>query len=331
MKRIMVVKLGGIGDVILATSAVSELKRIYPGAKITLMIYGNAAPLIEGIGFIDEVFVYDKKKVGGFSLFRKMLGYDMAVFLDMSYRPALAAALARVPVRVGLEHKRGFWLTRSLPWQEYMDHTYEPYVFGDILRKALEIDFPRKNLERLFVAAATTEEKNELNRLLEENNVDTQNEKYLVCSPYTAFHLKDWPLVRWNELFTCIYDAYGYRTVIFGATKSDFSWNTAAICDLSTKLTLRQVAELIKNAALLVNSCSMPEHIAAATQTPCVVLYGYTDAERWAPRLNCLRVTSDLPCSPCDGYRGSTCSEAKCMMQISVSQVFEICKKMLGT
>lgn len=73
----------------------------------------------------------------------------------------------------------------------------------------------------------------------------------------------------------------------------------------------------------------MPIHIAAAMKTSCVILYGYTDPKRWAPRQACQIVQSNLSCSPCDGYHGSTCTDPRCMKKIAVDDVYDACKKFL--
>ncbi|MBR2215263.1 MAG: glycosyltransferase family 9 protein [Selenomonadaceae bacterium] len=329
MQKIFVAKQGGIGDVLLATPVLAEIKKRLPDCHITLMIFDNARDLVEGLPFIDEVFCYNKKRDGFLKLWRKLWGTDTAIFLDLTYRPAMAAALAGVKKRVGITHKRGFWLTKKIPWQERMDHIYEPYVLAEIAEKALGFSIPKENLEKPFIVAATQQEKRDLQAKLEENGYQ-KGANYVASSPVTAFFLKNWPLDRWNELYRQIYARYGLKTVIFGGGELDFTWDNEAVINLWGRLTLRQVGELIKGAQLLVNSCSMPAHIAAATATPCVILYGYGDPERWAPRQNCRRVVTPLTCSPCDGYRGSRCTDPQCMKQMRVAEMFAAVQAMLG-
>jgi len=327
-KNIFVVKQGGIGDVILATPILAELKHLYSDSWITLMVFQNAVDVVKGLPFIDDVFAYNKKTDSIWKMYRKMRGNDIAIFLDLSYRPAMVAAMARIPVRVGIEHKRKFWLTHAIEWQEYMDHTYEPYVFGDILKFSLGIDIPRERLEKIYISSATDREKDDLQQKLRHGSIQ-QDDSYVVCSPVTAFFLKNWPLERWNELFIQIYKDYSIKSVVFGGGQLVFDWDKDAVVNLWGKLSLRQVGTLIKGASLLINSCSMPIHMASAMGTPSVVLYGFGDPARWAPRNKCAIVKTDLPCSPCDGYRGSTCRDPICMKQMTVSHVYAVVKKML--
>ncbi len=328
IKKIFVTKQGGIGDVILATPVLKKLKELYPQSHITLLIFDNAKDLVDGLTFIDEVFCYNKKRDGFWKLWRKMLGYDAAIFLDLTYRPAMVAALAGIPIRVGLEHKRKFWLTKKVKWQENMDFTYEPYVLGDIVNEAFELKLVHEELNKLYIVSASDEDLQGLYGLLQNNGLEA-GAKYITSSPTTAFFLKDWPLERWNEIYKRIYCKYGLKTVLFGIGALDFEWDKEAVINLWGQLNLRQVGAVVKNATLLVSSCSMPVHIAAAMDTPSVVIYGYTAAERWAPREKCETVVTPLSCSPCDGYRGSTCTEAKCMQQMTVEEVYAACERQL--
>ena len=322
-KKIFVSKQAGIGDVIVTTPVLKALKKRFPQSHLTLMVLPNAVELVSGLPFIDEVFVYDKERDSVWKLFKKLRGQDLALFLDLQYRPALVAALAGVPVRAGLEHKRKFWLNRALPWQEYMDHKYEPYVFGDILRETVGIDIPDTELSQLYVSEASEAEKQDLQGRLSAS-------PYVVSCPVTAYFLKNWPLDRWNELYRRIYQEQGLKTVIFGHGPLEFDWDKEAVVSLWGQLNLRQVAELIKNAKLLVNGSSLPEHIAAATGTPCVLLYGFSDPDRWPPRQKCRLVRTALECSPCDGYHGSKCQQPRCMEQMTVEQVYAACREMLA-
>lgn len=328
--KFFVVNQGGLGDVLLTTPVMAGLKKVYPDSWTTLMVSSNAVDLVDGLPFVDEVFSYDEKEKPFLRMWRKMIGHDVSFHFSLTYRPTVAAALARIPVRIGIPHKRGMWLTRRVPWREDMNHTYESFVAAEILREGgIDLHLSKEELSQLHVAAATEEECTVLNALLQEHGI-ISGESYIVCSPVTSSYLKDWPLYKWNELFCRLRETFGMRTIIFGGEPIPFAWTGDNVVDLVQRLSLRQVGELVKNARLLVNSCSLPLHLAAAMNTPCVALYGFTDPRRWAPRVNCEIVCAGLSCSPCDGYHSSECHDPKCMKGITVDQVFGACVRMLS-
>lgn len=324
IKSIFVSKQAGIGDVILLTPVLEELKRQL-NCKITLMVFANALDAVKGLSFIDEVFVYDKRTDSSWSVIKKMYGHDAALFFDLQYRPALLSFLARVPLRIGLAHKRKAWLTHPVIWEKHMDHIYEPYAAAEVLQKTLGIEMPPAALEQLHFAEATAEEKQAVETLLEEAGIK-RGDPYVACSPLSALFLKDWPKDRWRELFSRLREEQRIPTVIFGSFgEKNAEWDIPEVINLAGRTNLRQAAHIVRNASLLVNSCSLPIHMAAAYDTPCVVLYGHTDPKRWAPRRKCSVITANLPCSPCDGYVGSKCKDPQCMAQISVETVYRAC------
>jgi len=329
LNKIFVSKQAGIGDVVLLTPILAELKRKYPNSKITIMTLPNAFDVVVGLPFVDEVFSYDKKKDSIWKVIKKMWGHDIALLFDLQYRPAFAAFLAGIPVRIGLAHKRKLWLTHSLPWERYMDHTYEPYVFAEILQRTLGIELAREKLTKVYVSPIPAQEEQASVNALAQYGFSISS-PYIACSPQTALYLKDWPAEKWQQLFSRLYDQYKIPVVVFGnGGKAKRLWDMPGVINLCEKTSLREAMFIIKNAKLLVNSCSLPIHIAAAYEVPSVILYGYTDPKRWAPREKCTIVSANLSCSPCDGYNKVECKDSKCMQAITVEEVFVACQDLI--
>lgn len=262
--KFFVVRQGALGDVLLSTPILVGLKKVFPDSQTTLMVAPHAVDLVSKLPFVDDVFPYDDDEKPFFRMWRKMLGHDVSIHISLTYRPTVAAALAGIPVRIGITHKRGMWLTRRVPWREEMDHTYEPFVTADILKEGgIDLGLSLEELSELHVAEATEEERNALVYLLRENGI-VPGEPYFVCSPLTSTPMKDWELAKWDALFSRLHEAFGLKAVLFGGERINFPWTCGAVTDFSRKISLRQVGELVKKARLLVNSCSFPLHLAAA-------------------------------------------------------------------
>ena len=329
IRKIFVSKVAGIGDVVLATPILAGLKKMYPQAHLTFMVLPNARDAVEGLPFIDRVFVHEPRKDSAWTVFQAMRGADLALLLDLRYKPALLAWLARIPFRVGISHKRKSWLNRPVDWEERLDHQYEPDVFAEILSRGTGMALPAEEVHTLHFAEASEKERRQVDQMLASHGIGPKD-AYLTCSPVTAHHLKDWPLENWERLFIKLWRQDGLRTVWFGGGEPLTQELPEGIVDLRGRTSLRQAGYLVKNCTLLVNSCSLPVHMAAAFHTPSVLLYGFTDSRRWAPRENCKIVSAGLDCSPCDGYRGSSCVDPVCMRKISVDEVYAACKSVLN-
>ncbi|MCX8042503.1 MAG: glycosyltransferase family 9 protein, partial [Desulfobacterota bacterium] len=106
----------------------------------------------------------------------------------------------------------------------------------------------------------------------------------------------------------------------------------APIRNLTGRLSLRMTAALLHSAALLVSLDSGPMHLSCAVGTPVVGLFGPTAPWRTGPFGSGHHIIrKDLSCSPC--YRRRKCpkNHHRCMEDISVAEVFEVCCNCFAT
>jgi N-acetylglucosaminyldiphosphoundecaprenol N-acetyl-beta-D-mannosaminyltransferase len=128
--RILIVQLADIGDLIVSTPALAALRAARPDAHITLLTSVHAAPVVEGMGLVNEIVTFDKTTFNSStSLFRPgslrrilALGrYDVVVFFHHftlwlgTLKFALIALATRAKRRVGLDNGNGWFLTDRLP------------------------------------------------------------------------------------------------------------------------------------------------------------------------------------------------------------------------
>jgi ADP-heptose:LPS heptosyltransferase len=93
------------------------------------------------------------------------------------------------------------------------------------------------------------------------------------------------------------------------------------------KLTINQLACLIKRCAVYITGDSAPLHIAAGVDTPVIALFGPTDPKRHMPPARvCSVIRKKLPCSPC--YKPK-CAHGKCMSSITAEEVMAEVDKLL--
>lgn len=317
-KRIFVSKRGGLGDVILATPILRGLKEKYPHSHIALMTFYNAKDLMTGLPFIDEVIPYDKKKDNSLALIKKIWRYDMALFLDLQYRPALLAWLARIPVRVGLKHKREWLLTHAVGEDSCFDEIYEPLNFANILERGLGLKL-ENDLTKLEVATVSEAARQSAEKLL--TAVGLSNQPFIAVAPFTAYEPKDWPFENYVELIDQLEQQYSYPVVLLGGAADAARVMPCKAINLVGKTSLMEMVYLIQQAKLLIGSCSGHMHVASAVKTPMVTLYGPGSSNRWAPKQGATVVSMNLPCSPCDSQ--AVCGDNRCMQDLPVSQVYE--------
>src|SRR5919109_1042093 len=116
-RKVLVVQTSFLGDTILTLPLISEIRRRFPKANITLLCTSQARDLLAGHPDLDAVIVDDKRRVDGglLGLWRKARrlkgeGFTMALSPHKSFRSSLLLALARIPFRVGFRESKGSFL-----------------------------------------------------------------------------------------------------------------------------------------------------------------------------------------------------------------------------
>ena len=158
---------------------------------------------------------------------------------------------------------------------------------------------------------------------------------YAVLHPGAAYFTKRWPIQQLVETARWLDDRHGIEPVVIlgpgdreiaTEVREQFGTQTAILDSLS----LRELIALIGGARLFVGNDSGPAHLATATGTPVVVIFGSSDSVTWRPWQTPHRVVqNDFPCNPCRGDRCYAFAEPRCILSVTVEQVKEACQQLL--
>ncbi len=323
LKKIAVFNCNGIGDVILSTPILKSLHDTYPDSKITFVVRPIVKDVVAGLSFIDNVVTYEKGQPI-WPVIRQIWRYDIALCLDFKYRSAVMPFLAMVPIRAGLKHKRGLFMTHAVPRDPNEEAIYEPYNFANIIRNSIGIAI-NGDLTKLYVSPATQQEQENVDNLFKSI---TPAGKVVAIAPFTSAEHKDWPISYYQGLIDKLTAAGDCKVVVLGAANDAAKANFVNATNWVGRTSLAGMAEVLRRCSLFVGNCSGPLHIAAAVGVPIVAIYGSTSAKHWAPRNNTIVIQRNLQCSPCDG-RNIRCNDHVCLNSIPVEEVFSACQKFL--
>lgn len=325
-KRILVTNRAGIGDVILSTSVLKAIKNKYPDSHLTLLVGRNVFDLVCGLPFIDTIITYERDQDSTFSIVKQIWRYDLAICLDFTYRSALLSFLAAIPVRAGLRHKRGIFLTHATDRDPHQEEIYEPFNFAHIIQRTIGVEL-EGDFTALEVSPASQRDLAAVDELFAKAHLDS-GYPVVAIAPFSSADAKNWPLELFQKLIFELKDRYHCTVVLLGAQPQR---QQAAVLQQAenwlgqTRLT--EMAEIMRRAKLFIGHCSGPIHIAAATGVPIIALYGATASAHWAPPKNTIVVEHPLECTPCDAT-GFQCDHKKCMNQITVNEVLAACEKL---
>lgn len=331
VKRILIIKIGAVGDCVLATPSLRAIRQKNPKAYIALLIGRQASQALKGCPYIDEMIVYDRTgRDKGLSRFFKLAseikgyGFEEVIDLQNNLRSHLFAYLSSAPKRFG--YKKGrlwFLLDKRIKDVKFpippVEHQFRVLEMLGIEKASYDLEL-----------WPTSEDEGYIKKLLENEWVgEGQNLVGINPSASPRWATKRWPLENFAQI--CDMLAQDKIRVILIGSKNDTelgiklnSLTKSKPINLIGKTSLSELAALMKRLECLITSDSAPMHIAAAMNTPFVALFGPTDPLRHLPPTkNCIVITKDLRCVPC--YK-PVCSDIRCMREITVGEVLKAVK-----
>jgi predicted lipopolysaccharide heptosyltransferase III len=287
--KILLLQLKRIGDLVLTTPAVATLRASFPEAKLTLVVSSECADLLPAITNVDSVLMA-RRNLRDIALFFSTAArrFDYCVDFTRNDRSASLALLSGAPRRVVSYRVRQQSKTRARAYTDFVNVR---------MRDMHTIDYNLALLEPLGARDASTAPHLDLPKFAYEKADALRREwnitkSYVVLHPGSARKEKLWDPARWAEVIEYFGRNNGIKLVLTSGPSRDEQAHIAAIksktqqqiIDFSGKTDLLTLAALIEQARLLVTVDSAPVHLAAATSTPQVILFGPTNPFHWRPR-----------------------------------------------
>ena len=332
-QRILVLKLGAVGDVVLITPSLRAIRRKFPKATITLLVGRDAFELVQHCPYLDELLTYDRvrKDKGLLGLWRlgselRRRGFDLAIDLQNNKKSQLLSLLSLAPRRVGWA--RGPFKILINQRQPEPKEPMPPVQHQFRLLNALGIDGGDESLE-LWVQP---KDDSTIERFLEGEWLSGQEPLVgLNLGGSPKWQTKRWPL----EYYAALCDRLAQdniRVVVTGTRSEEESLRhllkavqTRPIVAVG-KTTLPQLAALLKRCKTYVTVDSAPLHVAASVGTPVIALFGPTDPLRhFPPQAKGTILNKQVPCHPC--YRRQCPIGLICMTQITPEEVYQEIKR----
>ena len=287
--KILLLQLKRIGDLILTTPTLAALRESFPGAQLTLVVSKECTDLLPAISNVDR-FLVARRSLRDLALFFSVAArrFDYCVDFTRNDRSASLALLSGARRRIVSYRVREQSKTRARAYTDFVRVR---------LRDLHTIDYNLALLEPLGDRRAFSAPHLDVPQMAYEK-ADALRHNWKVTRPYVILHPgsarqeKVWEPSRWAEVIDWLGRNNGVDLVLTSGSSPDEQAHIAAIknktqqhiIDLSGKTDLLTLAALIGQARLLVTVDSAPVHLAAATRTPQVILFGPTNPFHWRPR-----------------------------------------------
>jgi lipopolysaccharide heptosyltransferase II len=314
-RNVLAVRLDNMGDVLMTTPALAAIKGDAP-RHITLLASKAGAALRNHLPAVDDVLVYDAPWVKGplrsGAADRRFLGklaaghFDAAVIFTVCSQSALPAALlcrmAGIPLRLAYARENPYGLLTD--WVRETDNI-ETGMRHEVARQLdLVGTVGFETPDRSLAFKCNTIDVQGAQRKLDEAG-GNHRAPYVVFHPGSTASSRRYPPERFARAAQIIAEQSGARIIFTGGTDDRDAAATAqsatqrASVSLAGALTIGELAALIRDAQLLVCNNSGPAHIAAAVQTPVVVLYALTNPQHTPWQVPAAVLNHDVPCRHC--------------------------------
>lgn len=327
-KKILIIRSGSIGDVLMTTPLIRAIRSKYTKARISYLTGNWSKDVLKGnknineIISVDDSVFFNKRIFEIISLIRKIKRkkFDLCFILDKSYLLNLFAYFCNIPFRIGFDRKgEGFANNLNVTFDG------SKYELGYYLNIARLIKAPIKNrsMELILYKKDLVYSDKLLKKVrLKKIGIAAGGAE----NPGQKMHIKRWPKEKYIELVKRLLRKK-YYIMLFGGN-SDKKLNNDIVKALKSKNvvsvagnSLQESAALMKKMNLFITHDSGSLHLAAAAGVKIIALFGPTDSKRFAP-VNAIVIKSKLKCCPCyDIYGGYKKCGKSCMDNITVKEV----------
>lgn len=269
--RILVVRLGAMGDIIHTLPAVASLKQSFPGSHLAWAVERRWTPLLEANPFVDEVVPVERGSLAAILDTRRRLRagkFDMAVDFQGLIKSALVAAAARPDRIYGLDRSSA----RETFAAMFYSKTCRPHA-AHVVDRHLEL---AASAGAASVARSFPIPPGRAEGLL-------PREPFVLANPTAGWTSKQWPLQNFAALAERL-RAAGYALVLNGASVIEVRGTVPHVSGLEGLICATRLA------AAVVGLDSGPLHLAAALSKPGVAIFGPTDPARNGPYGGTIRV-----------------------------------------
>lgn len=340
--KIVVRGTNWIGDAVMSVPALKELRRIFPGAEISLHTRSWARGIFEDADFIDRILEAETAASKVQTVFKqakelKSQNFDLAVLFTNSFESALTAKLARIPRRFGYAKEgRSFLLTDSVEMPFWKNERHEAFYYLNLVAAVEKAYSGKQTVSQDEVQAElklSEERRQAARRFLEESGIDLSKKTVALGAGSTNSRAKRWPAANFAELNDRLQSDLNANVVLIGAadeadvSREVFERAKQKPLVLTGQTSLAEAVAVLGEVDLLISNDMGLAHVAPAVGTKTLVIFGPTNPLTTRPLGAEIIRRNDVECAPC--MLRDCPIDHRCMTRITPADVFEKALEML--
>lgn len=348
-EKILVIAMPYLGDVLLATPLIHSLKAAYPNVQLDVLVFKNTQMMLESNPDITNVIPIVKHTtwLEKWQFFKQIFRRYEAVFALPTNDRAFFYSLIAAPLRINAvpqKNRTGWWKRFFVThWVEFDDAKTHTVLQHLKLLDCLGIE------ARYKLIPPQTQQPFSLPEGLQ----------YAVLHCCAQWTYKQWTIENWLAVANHLLNL-GITPVFSGGNASEelaiienITSQLPNLCiNLAGKTSLAELTVIIENARLFIGVDTSATHLAAATETTVIALFGATNPVVWSPfpfnyqsRENPFKrkgsqhvnnvylLQGEGDCVPCqeEGCERNRQSRSHCLDELPASRVNELITKLLNS
>lgn len=330
-KRILVVKLDHIGDVLLATPVFSNLRKAFPESELHALTGAWSRVILENHPHVDEVLEYNSPmfcRTGqpttlkqAFQLYRllRRKKYDLLIELRGDWRFVMFSLLRITSKRI---NRASLQIASKFGFAQFSDK-HETTRNLDVLVRA-SIPTPIHNT----TFAVSPEDEKWVSNFLTSQQIRDED-SVIAIHPGSPIPLKRWLTGRYAEVADWLV-SHKRAQILFVGVKDEIpiineiqGKMSAESKNIAGMTNIPQLASILRKCSIFIGNDSGPMHLAAAVGIKTIGLFGPGDPQRFGPvGKYCQTIRKKLDCPPCTGVSCKYGSEG-CMSKIHIADVIQ--------
>lgn len=339
-KNIIIRMPNWLGDLVMSTPVLADVRRRFPEAKLTAMCQSKIAQLIADDPNIDELYSYSRPSgwIHGIHETSELIStlnhgkYDLGILLTNSFSSAWWFWRGNVQNRLGYaDHCRSLLLTKAVPFPKDLKQQHLVITYKNLLEPLgipVSDTSPKLYIRPEEIAASRA--------MLARDDVDPATHTIIGINPGAAYgSAKCWLPERFVEVSKKLLKDPKVRLLYFGdpagapLVRSICDQLPEGVINFAGRTSLRELMGLMYHCHTFLTNDSGPMHLASALGIPLVALFGSTSDVRTGPYKGGVVIHKHVECSPC--YQRECPIDFRCMTRIESDEVLNAIKKQLGS
>jgi heptosyltransferase III len=320
-KRIAMILLRAMGDVVLTTPAIRVLKQHFLQADIDFITNSGPAEILQGNPYLSQIVRYPytpQDVIGALKFAMKLRSHHYDIVIDFLGTPATALLTwySGAAIRVGYNLR-----FRKLAYT-HLDQGYIPDIYNPLSKFPLLKPLGIQDEETMTEVFPPAEAEKWVDQLFTNNSWDQR--RVVALATCATNPVRRWRPQRFAEMAKWLSQKHYQVILVWGPGEFEYVKTVEELCSGSAVMTppteIMQLAALLRRCCLLIANCGGTKHVAVAVGTPTLTIHGPSDPRVWTPSGDPRHtfVRGQLDCLKCNEKE---CKTLECMEAVSTEMV----------